>query len=124
MFNNRDIKIILSEMAREEYKKLNKIVYNEKKEKVTSSFHQTLLRSINRIKELLKLNPFAGNQIQKKLIPREYIKDYGIDNLWRIELANHWRLLYSITGNQIEVVCFVLEISDHKKYNKLLGYKT
>ena len=34
----------------------------------------------------LKRNPFCGIQIPKKLIPRAYIKKYGIDNLWKHDL--------------------------------------
>ena len=82
-----------------------------------------MLRSINRTKELLKKNPFAGNQVQKRLIPKEYINKYDIDNLWRIELANRWRLIYAITGNQIEIINFVIDILNHKNYNKVFRYK-
>jgi hypothetical protein len=28
-----------------------------------------------------------------------------------------------ITGNEIEIITFVLDIFDHKDYDKLLGYK-
>lgn len=82
-----------------------------------------MLRSINRVKGLLKKNPFAGNQIKKNQIPEKYEKLYEVDNLWRIELANRWRLIYTITGNQIEIVNFVVDIFYHKDYDKVFGYK-
>ena len=47
----------------------------------------------------------------------------GIKNLYRIELSNYWRMLYTIEGTKIEILVFVLKIVDHKKYNKLFGYK-
>ena len=81
------------------------------------------MRSINRVRDLLKQNPFAGDQVKKKLIPRKYILKYDIDNLWRIELADRWRLVYTITGYQLEIINFILEIFDHKDYNKVFGYK-
>ena len=68
---------------------------------------------------LVKANPFYGNSIEKKKIPPEY----GVQNLWRVELTGYWRMLYTIKGNQIEVICFVLDILDHKKYDKKFGYK-
>ncbi|MDD3178390.1 MAG: hypothetical protein PHR26_02630 [Candidatus ainarchaeum sp.] len=37
---------------------------------------------IKAIKEL-KQNAFSGIQIPKKLIPKEYIKKYKINNLWK-----------------------------------------
>jgi len=113
----------LSEEAEKVYDELNKIVGEEKTEGVESSFHQTLLRSINRIKELLKINPFAGNQVPKFRIPRKYNKKYEAENVWRIELADRWRLVYTITGNQIEIVTFIMDIFNHKDYDKVFGYK-
>jgi len=123
MYKNKDVKIVLSQEADEIYEELNKIVGEEKKKGGNSSFHQTLLRSINRVKELLKLNPFAGNQIPKNLLPEKYVKKYATENIWRIELADRWRLLYTITGNELEIIAFILDIVNHKKYNKIFGYR-
>lgn len=123
MFKGKDVIVKLSEEANEVYSELNKLAGEEKIKGIESSFHQTLLRSINRVKELLKENPFAGEQIQKKQIPKKYISDYDIDNAWRIELANRWRLIYTITGNQVEIITFVMDIFNHKDYDKVFGYK-
>ena len=123
MFEDKEIKVILSDEANEEYEELNKIVGEEKGKDINSSFHQTLLRSINRVKDLLKKNPFAGDQIPKRQIPKKYIDKYDADNVWRIELANRWRLIYTITGNQVEIINFVMDIFDHRKYDKVFGYQ-
>tara|TARA_Y100000034_G_scaffold136158_1_gene211153 strand:- start:152 stop:526 length:375 start_codon:yes stop_codon:yes gene_type:complete len=123
MIKGKDVKVILSKEANVVYEELNQIVGNEKKNQVESSVHQSLLRSINRVRDLLKINPFAGNQLLKSRIPKKYVQLYGITNLWRIELANRWRMMYSIDGNEIEIVNFVLDIFNHKDYDKLLGYK-
>ncbi|MBU1129386.1 MAG: hypothetical protein KJ949_02020 [Nanoarchaeota archaeon] len=120
---NKEIKIILSKELEKQYEELNKIISNEIKKGSANSFHQTLFKAINKTKELLKINPFYGNPISKKLIPKEFIKKYEVDNLWRVELPGYWRMLYSITGNEIKIICFILKICDHKKYNKLFGYK-
>lgn len=66
MFENKEIRVILSNEANEVYEELNQIVGEEMTKGVESSFHQSLLRSINRIIDLLKKNPFAGNQIPKR----------------------------------------------------------
>jgi len=123
MYKEKEVKIVLSEEADEVYEELNKIVYEEKKKGVESSFHQTLLRSINRVKELLKQNPFAGDQVPKSLIPAKYIKRYSAENVWRIELAERWRLLYNISGNKLEIINFVLDIVSHRNYDKIFRYK-
>ena len=40
------------------------------------------------------------NNIPKKLIPKEY----GIQNLWGVELTNFWRMLYTIKGDEAEII--------------------
>ncbi len=123
MFQGKEVSVRLSEEADKVYQELNKIVGEEKLKGIDSSFHQTLLRSINRVRDLLKQNPFAGDQVKKKQIPQKYIQKFDVDNVWRIELADRWRLVYAITGNQIEIITFVMDIFDHKDYDKVFGYK-
>jgi Txe/YoeB family toxin of Txe-Axe toxin-antitoxin module len=123
MFKNKEVKVKLSKEADIVYQELNKLSEEEKLKGIDNSFHQTLLRSINRVRDMLKQNPFAGEQVQKTKIPGKYILKYDVDNLWRIELADRWRLVYTITGNQLEIVNFVLDIFNHKNYDKVFGYK-
>lgn len=123
MYKGKVVKTILSDEADEVYMQLNKIVGEEKEKNIHSSFHQTLLRSIKRVRTLLKENPFAGDQVPKKLIPKIYSRKYDLENIWRIELANRWRLIYTITGNNIEIINFIIDIFNHKKYDKVFGYK-
>lgn len=123
MFQGKEVGVRLSEEADKVYQELNKIVGEEKLKGIDSSFHQTLLRSIIRVRDLLKQNPFAGDQIKKKQIPQKYIQKFDVDNVWRIELADRWRLVYTITGNQIEIITFIMDIFDHKDYDKVFGYK-
>lgn len=123
MFQGKEVSVKLSEEADNVYQELNKIVGEEKLRGIDSSFHQTLLRSINRVRDLLKQNPFAGDQIPKRQMPPKYIQKFDIDNVWRIELADRWRLVYTITGNQIEIITFILDIFNHKDYDKVFGYK-
>jgi len=122
-FKDKNVRIILSEEATDVYNELNKIVGTEVKNGIESSEHQTLLRSIKRVRDRIKDNPFAGDQVEKKKIPKNYIKDYGITNIWRIELSNYWRLIYTVRSDKIEIINFVLNIVDHNKYNKIFGYK-
>ena len=119
----KEIIVKLSEEANEVFEELNRIVGEEKQKGIETSFHQTLLRSILRVKDLLKQNPFAGDQVPKRQMPDKYDKKYDAQNIWRIELADRWRLIYTITGNQIEIVTFVVDIFNHRDYDKVLGYK-
>src|SRR3989344_4301779 len=116
---NKKVKVILLGQADIEYKKLNEIVGQQIKEGKENSDEMQLLRSIKQKVDFIKANPFYGDNIPKKLIP----KDYNVQNLWRVELTNFWRMLYTIKGDEIEIICFVLDILDHKRYDKIFGYK-
>jgi len=112
----KNIKVILSQEAKEVYKYLNL--------NIDSKTERMILKSVNQKVELIKLNPHYGNPITKHLIPKEYIEKYSITNLFRVELPNFWRMLYTLTNNgEIEIIAFVLDIIDHDKYNKKFGYK-
>lgn len=116
---NKQVRVILLDEAEKEYKRLNEIVGQQLRDGKENSEEIQLLKSIKQKIEFIKANPFYGDNIPKKLIPKEY----HAQNLWRIELSQFWRMLYTIKGDQIEVFCFILEIVDHKRYNKIFGYK-
>ncbi len=115
----RNVRVILIDKAIAEYNRLNQIVCEQKIERRESTFEIQLIRSINQKIEFIKANSFYGDNIPKKLIPNEY----NAGNLWRVELIHHWRMLYTIKGDQIEIICFVLDIMDHKEYDKKFGYR-
>jgi len=122
-FKDKEIRVRLSKVADEEYTELNKLVGDEIKQGITSSENQMILRSIQRVVEWLKSNPFYGEQVEKSKFPLTYKKDYDITNLWRVDIAAHWRLVYTVRSDEVEIICFVLNIHDHKKYDKVFGYK-
>ncbi len=112
MFAGKEIRILLKGQAKDSFIELKK--RNDKEA-------QILLRSIQRIIDILKDNPQFGDPLRKNLIPESFLKQ-RITNLYRVELSNYWRMLYTIEGNKIEIFLFVLSIMDHKEYDKLLGY--
>lgn len=79
--------------------------------------HEWLVRAFKDIQE----NAFCGIQIPKKLIPKEYTK-YKIKNLWKYNLPNAWRLLYSIEADKIKIVSIMIEWMDHKNYERRFKY--
>jgi len=114
----KTIRVILSPEAEEVYKYLNKEAPDSKRER-------TILNVVNKKVELIKQNQHYGEPIAKKLIPREYKDNYGVTNLFWVELPNFWRMIYTLTegDSEIEIISFVLDIFDHKNYNKKFGYK-
>ena len=114
----KPVRVILSPEAEEAYKQLNEFAAESKLEK-------SILNSIEKKKELIKANPHYGEPISKDKIPDVYKRRYGVTNLFWVELSSFWRMLYTLTNDEteIEIIAFILEIFDHKKYNKLFGYK-
>lgn len=88
--------------AKEAYEDLNKQVGEEKLKGITSSSNQTLFNSIQQKIDFLKENPEYGVHIQKNLIPKVYIDKYDVNNLWKVNIAGYWRIIYTIRGNEVE----------------------
>lgn len=114
----KQVRVVLSPDAEEVFLFLNK-------EAANSKIESSILRAIQKKVELIKTNIHYGVPVAKHLMPAEYKIKYGITNLFRVELPNYWRMLYTLTDGDttIEIVAFVLDIIDHKKYNKKFGYK-
>ena len=77
---------------------------------------------IDRALDDLLGDPFCGIKIPQRLWPREYVAKYGINNLWKYDLPNGWRLIYTIKGDAVQIVSIILEWFDHKNYERRFGY--
>jgi hypothetical protein len=91
--------------------------------KVGRSEERVLAGFLNRAIAGLLENPLVGVVIPKRLWPREYVLRYRIDNLRKYDLPGGWRLIYSIKGNDVEIIAVILEWFDHKGYEKRFGYR-
>ena len=81
-----------------------------------------LYTSIDRAIIDLKNNPACGIKVPKNLWPKEYIKKYDITNLWKYDLPEGWRLVYTIQTNEIMILNVILEWFDHKEYERRFHY--
>ena len=91
--------------------------FNELKEE------DPIKKGITRAIKDLKENAFCGVQVPKRLFPKEYVQKYGINNLWKYDLPNGWRLLYTVTAeNEVELISAILEWFNHKDYEKRMKY--
>lgn len=113
----KQIRVRLSPEAEEVYKYINQHAS-------TSKLERMILKAVNQKIELIKANPHYGDGIPKNLIPQEYKIKYGVTNLFRVELPSFWRMFYTLTAEgEIEIIAFILDIIDHKTYDKKFGYK-
>jgi len=117
--------------AKDDYLRLQETVKQEMAQGVTKSFHQTLLHSIDSKFALLKADYSYGIQIPRKQIPKKYLVEYEVTNLWKVDLSGYWRLIYTLKQPQreeteiaiITIWLDVLDIIDHPEYNKVFGYR-
>jgi len=119
MIDKRLIKIILLDQAKTAFEELNRVVGKQRAQGVKNSEEMQLLKSIKQKSELLKINPTYGDKVPHNLIPKEL----NVSNLFRIELTGYWRMIYSLEGNKIEIVAFILYLVDHPTYDKMFGYR-
>lgn len=81
-----------------------------------------LHKFIDRAMDDLKKDPTCGTKIPRKLWPKIYIQKYKITNLWKYDLPNAWRLIYTIESDEIRIINIILEWFDHKEYEKRFKY--
>jgi len=99
----------ISEKLEEDFKELNE--------------EDPIKKAIKRAINDLQHNAFFGIQIPKRLFPDEYVIKYKINNLWKYDLPNGWRLIYTINSeNQVQIVSAILEWFNHKDYERKFHY--
>lgn len=119
----KKVSIDLKGNALDAYNKLNKIVGEQKAKGVENSEEIMLWNGIQRSFDLIENNPFYGRNAKKEQIPRYYIKKYGAGNLFIVNLPLFWRMIYTLEGDKVEIIAFVLDIFNHEDYNKRFGFK-
>jgi len=91
--------------------------------KYSKTEDKNLYEWISKALKELEINSFCGIQIPKRLIPKEYYKKFGnLDNLWKYNLPNGWRLIYFVVNNEVCIVSVVIEWLKHKDYERRFGY--
>ena len=81
-----------------------------------------LLKLIEKGIEKLRVDKEAGKRIKKGLIPSYYNSKYEVTNLWNLNLDSFWRMIYTIMGTDVKLMIIVLEVLDHKSYDRRFGY--
>lgn len=67
-------------------------------------------------------DPVCGIKVPQRLIPKIWTQKYQINNLYKYNLPNAWRLLYSLSGDRIELIAIILGCFNHKDYERIFGY--
>ena len=106
--------------------KQSKVVFvSEKLEKAFESMpeNEILKKHIKKAIENLKENAFSGTRIPKRLFPRDYVIKYNISNLWKYDLPDGWRFIYTLVSpNKVEILSVILEWFNHPEYERRFKY--
>ncbi|MCA9486769.1 MAG: hypothetical protein H6500_07195 [Candidatus Woesearchaeota archaeon] len=115
---DKTIRVVLSREAEKVCRSLKGL-----ERKIQGRNGMVILTSFERKIAIIKQSPGYEHSISKDRIPRRY-KGVGIKNLYRIELPEYWRSLYTLQqGNSgVEVIAFVLTICTHAEYDVLFSY--
>lgn len=97
-----------------------KQAFNKLKDSKTEDLQ--LYELLKRAFEDIENNPSGFIHVPKNLIPKEYKQKYNIDNLWKYDLPNGWRLLYSLSRDKVLLLAIILEWLDHKNYERRFKY--
>lgn len=81
-----------------------------------------LYNLIDRALSNLKQKPDCGTKIRKEIWPKKYVKKYAITNLWKYNLPNGWRLVYTIESDEVRIISIILEWFNHKDYTRRFKY--
>ena len=105
--------------------KPNKVVFVDKE--LEESFNQLsdknpIKKGIAKAIKSIQENFSCGRNVKKELIPKKFIDKYSINNLWIYDLPDGWRLLYSVTSQEIEIIAAILDWMDHKDYERLFRF--
>jgi len=118
-----EIEVIIRDRSNRWYEQLQKYagVHEAQNKK---SFEVVLYRSIKKVIERLKQDVEFGQHISKKNVPKSFVKQLEVkrNNVWKVNLAHGWRLIYTITVAQNNITVSILKICDHKEYEKVFRY--
>jgi hypothetical protein len=81
-------------------------------------------RSVEDTLDLLKDRYDLGTKIPKLRFPPLYVEKWGVNNLYKCDLALGYRLTYTLTADAAGIRVDVLEILSHSDYNRRFGYRT
>jgi len=89
----------------------------------TSPGSASVAKRARRYRAVLLLDCLHGEVVRKSRIPRYFRETYGIENLYVEDLPDYWRMLYSIVKNSGRRIVVILEIVDHKAYDKWFVFR-
>jgi hypothetical protein len=80
--------------------------------------HQSVVRRVHSLKAALLTDALHGEVVPPPRIPRALVAKHGVENLYVVDLPSFWRLLYTLVRYDRGRVVAILEIVDHRVYDR------
>jgi hypothetical protein len=87
-------------------------------ESSASSESRGIARRARALRPILLVDCLRGDVVRKSALPRVLKDRYGLENLYVEDLPRFWRLLYTVVKREGRRLVVVVEIVDHRTYNK------
>lgn len=78
----------------------------------------SVARRVRALRPILMTDCLHGEVVKKDRIPKVLMAKHGLENLFVEDLPSFWRLLYTIVRDRGQRYIVVVEIVDHKAYDR------
>ncbi|HEY7588139.1 MAG TPA: hypothetical protein VIB49_05270 [Thermoplasmata archaeon] len=78
----------------------------------------SIARRVRALKPILLADCLQGEVVKKGRIPGTLKERHGLENLFVEDLPSFWRLLYTIVRDRGERYIVIVEIVDHRAYDR------
>ena len=79
---------------------------------------QSISRKVRSLRAALLNDCLHGELVRKPRLPASLVRLYAIENLFVEDLPSFWRLLYTIVHEGNDRVVVVIEIVNHRAYDR------
>lgn len=78
----------------------------------------SIARRARALRPILLADCLHGEVVRQSQIPKRLRERHGLENLFVEDLPSFWRLLYTIVRDRGERYIVILEIVDHRQYDR------
>ena len=85
--------------------------------------NQNHLDWLNDARDVLEVNPFAGDKVSRRLTPRRYKLRFNVVFVYRYRMPEAFRLIYTLDTTRGVPSCVrVIDFLSHKEYERVFRY--
>ncbi len=79
-------------------------------------------KAVDEVVSAIEADISVGTKVPKDRWPKVYVKKYGINNLYKIDMHGGYRITYTILSEGSILLAILLDRFSHKEYEEFFGY--